>query len=85
MRNKLLAYAMVMLAGSTAFSAQAEKRGFDGDAVDTADLKAASKFDWYYNLGQQPAAGVAGNAEDYAEYVPMAWGSNYDRQALIDS
>lgn len=65
--------------------AQASKRGFGGEAVDTADLQAASKFGWYYNWGQQPAtSSITGNVEDYAEYVPMAWGSNYDQQALIN-
>ena len=74
----------MVLACSTGMSAHAAKRGFGGEAVDTADLQAASKFDWYYNWGQQPATtSITGNVEDYAEYVPMAWGANYDQQALI--
>lgn len=73
---------LVALACAAGLPAQASKRGFGGNVQNAADLKAASKFDWYYNWGQQP--GINGNVEDYIEYVPMAWGANYDQQALID-
>lgn len=84
-RNKLMWSLLLVLTCLVGMPAHASKRGFGGDLADTQDLQAASKFGWYYNWSQQPgAANVAGNVEDYVEYVPMAWGTNYDQQALIN-
>lgn len=84
MRSKLILYAVLAAACSVSVPSLAAKRGFGGDVVDNNDLKTSSKFDWYYNWGIQPAAGVTGNVADYIDYVPMAWSTSYDRQALIN-
>jgi hypothetical protein len=84
LKQTFIASALCALALCAALPAHASKRGFGGEALDRPDLVAASKFDWYYNWGQQPSTTFTGNVEDYAEYVPMAWGANYDQQALIN-
>lgn len=85
LRNKLLSCALVALACSLGTQAHASKRGFVGNPVDAADLKAASSFDWYYNWDQQPpAANDPGNIADHIDYVPMAWGAHFDQQTLIN-
>lgn len=83
MNHKFLACALLALGCATSIPAVAAKRGFGGDLADSADVRAASGFGWYYNWGQQPAPG-AGNVDDHIEYVPMAWGAGFDEQALVN-
>lgn len=83
MRNKWIIGALLGLALAASAPANASKRGFGGELNDAADVKAAARFGWYYNWGQQPPA-AAGQVEDVIEYVPMAWGANFDEQALVN-
>jgi len=73
---------LLLALGCASLPADASKRGFGGDLQDSADVKAAAPFGWYYNWGQQPAAG-AGNVADTIDYVPMVWNASYDEAALV--
>lgn len=85
MIKKWLSYGLLGLMCVASLPAQASKRGFGGELLDTPDLQAASKFGWYYNWGQQPGIpNATETVENHIEFVPMAWGANYDQQALIN-
>jgi len=83
MGNKWMVAALLGLSLAVSTPVDASKRGFGGDLADPADVKAAGKFGWYYNWGQQPPVS-ASNVEDVIEYVPMVWGASFDEQALVN-
>ena len=85
MKNKYSSLVVLIAALCASVSAHGAKRGFGGALSDSADVAAASKFGWYYGWGQQPGPAII-NQDIYSaiEYVPMVWGANYDRQALIN-
>lgn len=58
------------------------KRGFCGDLLDQKDLQAVENIGWFYNWGQNTRSVIENEVKDYIDYTPMAWGSNYNPDAL---
>lgn len=63
---------------------KSEKRGMAYGQHSLNDMKAMQhNVRWWYNWSEQPEAGVASSYQDYGfDFVPMAWGNNFDENRL---
>lgn len=88
MRKNVLMLMALLLVSSLTFAAnvRSAKRGFGENNLGyVADLQALAKgCSWWYNWSVTPPSAVASymGADQVIEYVPMAWTTNYDANAL---
>lgn len=86
MKTKQLSILLFTLLLATNVVAQtvSEKRGFCGDLFDQNDLDAVVSSGWYYNWGQSAQSIIDDTVKNYINYMPMAWGASYNRNALVE-
>ena len=75
---------LIIIAIAACVSAQTRsfKRGFCGNLESAADIEASVHLSWFYNWYHSPEESVKDILADRIDFVPMAWGSYYNRDAL---
>ena len=84
--KKIVTVLLMMVVGAGFAQTKSSKRGLGYGSNTADDLEALSEgVSWYYNWYHQPEGTAINNYETYGfDYVPMAWTSNFNKQAMHD-
>ncbi|MBC7451656.1 MAG: hypothetical protein H7259_09230 [Cytophagales bacterium] len=85
MKRIILAIFFALFVTTATFSQTlSPKRGISRQLRSQTDLNSVYKgASWYYNWDVAPHTSIAEDVGEYIEYVPMIWGSQFDKIKMI--